>query len=442
MKKVCLAFLVMAAWGTTTIASPKYDLLKVYGIATCEDQEIQIANELYNAKSQDAPIAFSKLLPQITGQATSVRNNQGATVAQEVAAGEFSGTNSVGSGYGVSLTQTLFNFSDYKGLEAARQTVEKAYTDYQIAEQDLILRVSARYLNVLLAGDELEFAQANYEYLKNLLNVTNKRYDNGLVSIADVEAIKASFDESNSLLILRKTELANAEFALREIINLDLSYNNLKKIKNPFNPMPVQPNNFDEWLCMIMENNLAIKSAEAAKGSARAKYESISLEHLPYVVMEANAQKVRIDNQPNKVATSSVSFTVQAPIFLGGSINSRSSQAFYEYQATKNQEELTKRQAERFTSEVFRNLQSLKAQLKSLAQAEKSTKIALKAIEKGYEAGSKSIIDVLLSESQVLNSKRNLAIAKYIYVRQYLNLYALVGSLNQDLVSEVNRQLF
>ncbi len=57
------------------------------------------------------------------------------------------------TGYRVSLTQNVFDWTTFKTLEQAEKRVVRAETDFRAAQQDLIVRVAAAYFNVLAAED-------------------------------------------------------------------------------------------------------------------------------------------------------------------------------------------------------------------------------------------------------------------------------------------------
>src|SRR5687768_13470008 len=144
-------------------ASAQEGLIEVYERALMNDPAIREAEATYLATAEVKPQARAFLLPTLNLGAS--RNNrfsdiQGSGVVDPVtgqAAGrQQSELDTVG--YQLSLTQSVFNWSQYKTLQQADKQVVRAETDYRAALQGLILRVANAYFNVLAAEDNLAAA--------------------------------------------------------------------------------------------------------------------------------------------------------------------------------------------------------------------------------------------------------------------------------------------
>jgi hypothetical protein len=88
---------------------------------------------------------------------------------------------------------------------------------YQVAEQNLILRVAQAYFSVLTAEANLEAQQTSLEAISRQLDQANRRFAVGLVPITDVEDAKAARDSAAAAVIAAKRTLATTEDQLQEI---------------------------------------------------------------------------------------------------------------------------------------------------------------------------------------------------------------------------------
>ncbi|OYU74223.1 MAG: channel protein TolC, partial [Burkholderiales bacterium PBB5] len=78
--------------------------------------------------------------------------------------------------------------------------------------------------------------------------------------------------------------------------------------------------------------------------------------------------------------------------------------------------------------------QSLLGQVKALEAAESSTKLALEATQLGYKVGVRVNLDVLNAQSQLVDTQRDLAKARYDVLVNSLKLRLASGQLlPQDL---------
>ena len=80
-------------------------------------------------------------------------------------------------------------------------------------------------------------------------------------------------------------------------------------------------------------------------------------------------------------------------------------------------------------------------QVKALEAAEASSQSALDANKLGYQVGVRIVIDVLNSQSQLFQTKRDLAQARYNVLLGDLKLRQANGSLTPDNLQQINTLL-
>jgi outer membrane protein len=141
----------------------------------------------------------------------------------------------------------------------------------------------------------------------------------------------------------------------------------------------------------------------------------------------------------NNSATIGLSFTL--PLFAGFSVQNRIKEVMaLEHKARKDLDAATRSVAQA-TRSAFFGVQSGVSQVRALEAAEVSSQSALDANKLGYQVGVKINIDVLNSQSQLFDTKAKLAKARYDVLVGGLKLRQAVGSLSEQDLASINRQL-
>jgi outer membrane protein len=100
--------------------------------------------------------------------------------------------------------------------------------------------------------------------------------------------------------------------------------------------------------------------------------------------------------------------------------------------------EATRRSVTQGTKSAYLNLSSGLGQVKALEAAEDSSQLALDANKLGYNVGVRINIDVLNSQSQLFQTKRDLAQARYNVLLGALKLRQANGTLKPEDLQSVN----
>jgi len=259
-----------------SVAASSEDLLTIFDQAVVNDPLVREAEYTRKATREARPQAWAAYLPQIGGQwskdkreitQSSVQPFVGpidpANPTTSDLALQVQGQNGTSKpdreSWGVQLNQSVFNWGQLVGLKQAGRVVAQADADYGVAQQDLALRVSTRYFDVLAAQDNVQAQQASLEAISRQLEQADKRFEVGLIAITDVQEAKAARDTASADLIAAKRQLATAQEFLREITDMQYAV-----LATPRSTMPLQmpePADPQKWVEASMEQNLALTSA-------------------------------------------------------------------------------------------------------------------------------------------------------------------------------------
>ncbi len=432
-------------------------MIDVYENALVNDPLLKEALANKEAISEFRPQARSLMLPQInaSGLYSDSDINGKSTFQQQTAIGTVTNTTgflqeSETTQWEVSIRQTIFDFGAWMTLKKANKTVAQAEIDYLAAEQALMVRVTTAYFNVLAAQDTLESEQAARQAIEKQLDQSRKRFDVGLIAITDVQEAQAAYDQSIANEIIAKRNLATSKESLRAIT--DNYPSNLLKPDNSLPLIMPNPQSETEWVNTSLEQNLNFLSAQLGTEIARSEVKVQRSGHYPTIGVQAQKRVSESDSfrsdsggdfnpADTENINEGVGVQVTVPIFSGGQTSSRVRQAVAQHRATKEKLERVGRETTRNARDSYLGVISGIATVKALQQSVKSSATALQATEAGYEVGTRTTVDVLDARRRLYSSQRNLAISKYDYLKNIIQLKQAAGTLSKDDLVQINSWL-
>lgn len=404
------------------------DLAQIYREAQNNDPVLKAALASREASQEARPQARALLLPTIGAKA----ENSYTFGVEGIAPGPSSFD---GHSYGVNLVQPVYNRGHQVRQRLAEAVVGQSDVDLGNTRNELILRVAQAYFGVLSALDNLTYATAEKNAFARQLEQANRRFEVGLATITDVYDAQARFDAAVSQEIDAFNKLADARELLRQLTGQDYAQLNLLSERMPLSlPQPSDP---EQWVSMALENNLALRSAGFGVDQAR---ENINLQKAGhYPTLDFQAGRFDSDNGlGNNTTSSQVNLQLTIPLYSGGAVSSRSRQAAYNYEASRQVFENQQRDIMRTVRNAYRGQETAISQIRALHQTRVSTRSALEANQAGYEVGTRTIVDVLDAERNVYLAERNYATARYAYITNYLVLRQAAGQLSETDIVEIN----
>jgi len=436
------------------------DLLAVYQRALQNDPQLREAEANRLAALESKPQALSALLPQLSANGTASREHDAGS-SNQVESVQIAGSPTIFESfpfdgrvtttthhYGVDLKQNLFRWQNWVALKQADSQVAQAEADYQAAQQDLIARVAQRYFDVLAAQDDLDAQQGNLASVNHQLDQAEKGYEVGLVAVTDVQEARAAHDSGAAAVIASKRQLASTQELLREITG-DM-FDNLARPIEPFELSNPDPSSEDRWVEMALQQNLSLVSSRLAADIARENVSSARGGHLPTLDLVASRYKATSDgNYMNADGTpygstsldqyqNIVGLQFTFPLYSGGMVSSQVRQAVYQHRAAKERLERVARQTEHDARDAYLGVLSEISRVKALRRAVESNATALNATEAGYEAGTRTAVDVLASRRLWIQAQTDYSRSRYDYMNNVLKLQQAAGILSEQSLDRLN----
>lgn len=461
MNKKLLPIVVSIALGSFGHLAQAEDLNDVYQLALSKDPQVLRASAVVNASQEDITQAKATLFPQISFSASVTRstsdgstkaaylNDQGEYVEQYVDVE----TESISNRYGFSLSQEVFSWATWQNLDIAKKRAMQSEVNFNLAKQNLISRVAEAYFNVLRAQDSLEFAIAEKNAIERQLEQTNQRFKVGLTAITDVHEAQAQYDNSLATVIRSQNDVEIRKELLREITGAyprDLAALNTSR----FSTAKLEKT-ADDWVNLARSSNQELQSQTIAMEVAQANIDVAYSGHLPTVSLTASKGKsntnanrrttgeppVTSEDNPLPGQGTSIQLSVSVPLFEGFRTDSRVKQAQANYVVASEDRELTHRRIVRTVRTNYANVLTLISTIKAQEQAVRSAESALQATEAGFEVGTRTIVDVLVSTQQLYRSKSNLSASRYDYIMAVLNLKLAAGTVSEKDIALINKGL-
>ncbi len=395
------------------------------------------AKQLAIGESKDQSIA--KFLPNITATGASSKNH-----LHNNKTGSFRGPSPNqefwDNTFNVNLTQPLFHWDHWIQLSQSDNQIAQAEAAYLTELQNLMVKTTEAYFNVLYAQDNLQFAVAEKQAITRQLEQAQQRFEVGILAITDVNEAQAGFDQANASEIEAGNNLDNQKEALREIIGEnDASLNALGDQLPLLKP---EPADMSAWNDTAELNNFSIISAFNQAEVSRKAIDIQRNGHLPQLDLIAS-YGVSDNNSSfgSRGDTQSVGVQLNVPLFEGGAVNSRTRQAAYEYQAAKEDLIAKKRAVKRQVKDAYRGVMSTISRVVALKASVTSATSALEATEAGFGAGTRTMVDVLNEQRNLYRAKRDFSRTRYDYLINSIKLKQAASSLSQDDIEQVNRLL-
>ncbi|MGI9274683.1 MAG: TolC family outer membrane protein [Endozoicomonas sp.] len=425
-------------------AENEYNLLEVYKLAQKNDAQIAAARADMQATQEGATQSRAGLLPNLSLSAGTQRQD----TTSDVKNGSDIKADGAVNSWGARLTQPVFRMDRWYGYDQSKSISKQAESKFGYEQQNLILRVSEAYFNVLRAEDSLISAEAEEKAVKQQLDQARERYNVGLIAETDVLEAQAAYDNARVARILGENQLSVSYEALRTITNEDIR--NIGKLKKS---MPLQqpaPANSDEWVNKAINNNLSLQAAREGVVAAETSIKVNKSGHAPTV--DAFASYDWNDNELNKALPqadgsyrtgkgSNTAFGLQfsMELFGGGATSSKVRQATYQFESAQKKFDNELRTTNSKTRNLFRTVNSDVERVQARCQGIISSESALKATRSGYEVGTRNITDVLDAQKVLFGSQRDYLNARYDFIVNTLKLKQTSGILSPQDLGDLNQ---
>ncbi len=435
-----LRFLPITLAITATFAgsAQAQSLMSLFETARSYDATYKAAQSQYTANLAKGDQAKALLLPTIGLSA-----NVNKTEVDQGAANRSATSQSKSAT--LSASQPLYRPANFASYQQGQRQLELASVQLKAAEQDLMVRLSQAYFDVLISRESLDFVKAQKLAVSEQLAAAKRNFEVGTSTITDSREAQARFDLVLAQEIAAENDLRIKRLALNQLVGL----NNIepKSLSSKAKLTAPDAQSLEQWVKQSSESNPSVLLSRAALDIAKLETSKAEAGHKPTLDLVAGYTPTRykdgkgLNASQVDVNTNSVTLSFNMPLFAGFATQNRIKETVALEDKARSDLEAAERGVAQATRSAFFGLQSGIGQVNALQAAEASSQSALDANKLGYQVGVRINIDVLNSQSQLFQTKRDLAKARYEVLLGQLKLRQAAGTLTEADLAAINALL-
>ena len=413
-------------------------LLSLFETARNFDATFKAAQSQYSANLAKGEQAKALLMPTI-GLSANVNKTEVEQVASNLTA------NAQSKSATLSASQPLYRPANFASYQQGQRQLELASVQLKAAEQDLMVRLSQAYFDVLISRESLDFVKAQKLAVSEQLAAAKRNFEVGTSTITDAREAQARYDLVLAQEIAADNDLRIKRLALNQLVGLNniepKSLSSKAKLTGP------EAQSLEQWVKQSSESNPSVLQSRTALDIAKLETAKAEAGHKPTLDLVAGYTPTRYKDGKGLNAsqvdtnTNSVTLSFNMPLFAGFATQNRIKETVALEEKARSDLEAAERAVAQATRSAFFGLQSGLGQVNALQAAEASSQSALDANKLGYQVGVRINIDVLNSQSQLFQTKRDLAKARYDVLLGQLKLRQATGTLTEADLAAINALL-
>ena len=439
-----LKILIALAFAGSALGAHAADLLQVYRDAASYDAQYASARAARDAGLEKLPQGRAGLMPTIGLSANTTWNDIESTSRTSPPINRSAEYNS--NGWNVSLSQPLFRWQNWVGYKQSELAAALAEMQFAQASQDLIVRVTQAYFDVLLAQETLATAQAQKIAIAEQLEAAKRSFEVGTATITDTHEAQARYDLAVATEIAAENDLAVKRQTLRTVTGTEPD--NLKGLRLGVQIGSPQPADIGQWVSNAETGNIGVQIAQTNFDVAGREIERQRAGHYPTLDLVAShgrsaagASLSTTTGAGSDTKSSTIGLQLAVPLFAGGAVSSKEREAAALNEKARADLDNARRQAQLAARQAYLGVNAGLAQVKALEAGVASSQLAVESNKLGYEVGVRINIDVLNAQSQLFDTRQKLAKARLDTLIAQLKLKAAAGTLTEADLASINALL-
>jgi outer membrane protein, protease secretion system len=419
------------------------DLLQAYEAAKLQDANILATRAATQASQERLPQARAQMLPNVGINLAHTRNHLNSTTPSFTGQDQSVTTSYPSSNQSIAVRQPLYRPVLKAQVRQAQALVDDAQALLAQEEQNLVVRVAAAYFEAVLSHEQLALVLAQQAFNKTQLDAARKIFAAGAGIRTDVDEAQARLDLTVAQEIEARQNIGYTQQQLQVLINQPVDALDPLDV-DKLQLLAPQPERLEEWIARAEANSPQLRSLKAQSEAAREEIAKARTGHLPTLDAVAQWSRSSSDSVTSIRSTyvnTSIALQLNIPIYAGGAVNSAVRQALANLERSEQAQEGGRRELGVRVNREYRGMTESIPKVRALQQAVRSADQLVLSSRRSFEAGSRTVIDVLNAEQQRMVVQRDLTQARYVYLISKIRLLALAGDANLDAVQSVNRML-
>jgi outer membrane protein len=433
----CMTFAIVfqpaVAWGE--------DLIQLYQLAIDKDPQYKGAAFERLAQKESLKQAKAAFWPNADFQSNITETNQNVVNSENKVFVNGQSTY-LSTTFGPTLNVPLFRYPLFVQLRQSRELSKQADVNFQIAKQDLTIRVAKAYVAAQTAADNIAYAKEEKKGVEAFAERAGMRFKGGLAPNTDVYDAKARLASVEASLVKSENEYQNALQAIASMTGRPVS--SVNRFKDDLPLVMPDPATVEDWTKAGLEKSLELKSRQFDTAKAR---QQITIQKAAYLPTASVVGQWGQNNMGGSlygggatVDTGSVAINIDVPIF-DRATSSKTREAKDRYQVSVEVLEQQKRDGILKVATAFSGVKTAISRAEALKQSIDSQTELYSAKERGYKSGVYTSLAVLDAARDLYLYRRDFSLSRYDYIMNTLELKRAVGTLSEDDLIAINSWL-
>lgn len=405
------------------------NLLSLYNEAVLTDPQLLSANAEVSIGEAREQQAFAGLLPQasVTGSISKNRYEDTSTVSY------------TGRRYNVSIRQPLFNGESWYSYKGAKHDTNKQRALFLDAKSTLAFDLTTRYLDALISENELTLVNSELASVEGQLKLLYSKQKRQLAVKTDVLDVEARVQTLKVDVIDAQNNVAITREGLTQLVNRPLGEEKLDDFLDQI-PYETIKRSLNDWVQYAYENSKFYQALQQDVKSIEKRIRERRSGHLPTLELQLNTQSSNIGSenvQTNTTKSYTAGLNLSIPLFSGGRTTARVRESHAQLDVANQKLEQLRRELQKEVRESLLSTSSGWSRITAGRLAIIASTKSHEAMKKGFNYGTVTVVDVLDALRKKIESELAFKRAQYDFVRNYMKLQHLSGSLDKDMVEKV-----
>ncbi|WP_137896134.1 TolC family outer membrane protein [Ramlibacter sp. 2FC] len=438
---LALALFAAPAWSL--------DLMQAYEAALAQDANIRASRAAAKAGREQLPQAQAQLRPNISANLTRSKNWLDRTEPQLSIFGQPTGRevssslDYLSSNYALTLRQPLYRPQQHALIDQAQAKVDDAEAVLERDLQQLGVKVGTAYFEALLADDQLALVLSQKASYTTQLDAAQKALAGGSGTRTDIDEAQARLDMALAQELEARQHQDYTRRQLQLLVNQPLDrLAPLDVVRLQL--QPPDPNRIEDWTARAEQGSPEIHALKARIEAARHEVAAAQAGHYPTldaVLQWSKSDRDNLTSPSSRYTNKALGLVLRVPIYAGGYVDSTVRQALAEQEQAEEALEALRRELGLRVHKEFRGVTEGVLRIRALEQAVRSAEQLVLSNRRSLQAGSRTLVDVLNAEQHRVETQRDLAQARYLYLVSRIRLQALAGGEKTGTIEEINAWL-
>jgi outer membrane protein len=325
----------------------------------------------------------------------------------------------------VSATQSVFDFSSIRRMQAARAGIGAARSDAENTGELVAAQVARAYLSAIRAEADVEAAQANITLSKAVLTQAENQKAAGTGTGIEITRARVQLTNDQQRLLVAQNARRSAHLQLMRAIGLKLDTE--LELSDKLAYVPVDATTVEAASAAAMKERPDLKAQQDREANARLSANAVKLERLPTLGAFGD-YGVLGSGLNNSLPTRTVGISLKVPIWDGGRKDARRVEAASQYRAEKTRTTDLKQQIELDVRLALDGLRSAQDQVNVAKEGLELAQSELTQAQRRYEAGITNSLEVTDAQTRLERARDNQTAALYNYNLARIDLAQAMGS--------------